>query len=98
MGWRHGGRPNREMFKTTLYLEPKDIEAIREIQRVSGQRTRAGAIRYALQAVRREPPDTTVIAGRILQWADSLAFVSPSEQHKLWALSFELYNLINERE
>ena len=52
---------------------------------------------HALRAAAHEPPDTTAIAGRILKWADSLAFVSPCEQRQLRELSLELYNLINER-
>ena len=85
-------------MKTTIYLGPPDRENIERLRNKTGIRTDAGIIRRALELANVEPPETTRLGVRILQWAETLPYRSPREARELRELTGEMYRLVSSKE
>jgi hypothetical protein len=93
-------RPNRNRRKLSVCLGQEDLNRAEKLCCKPGINTLAAAIRHALdvattppQAVS-EPPDTTKIGLRILQWAESRLMCSQAEKRELRILSRDLYDIV----
>jgi len=86
--------------KTTIRFNDADHAAIERAKRLSGQRTEAKAIRWALRKAVAPPPPpapAVAVAVEVLNFLRSRIFISPIERQRLQELTAKLYNAVTNR-
>ena len=86
------GRINRNRQKRTIYLGPREEEALEGIQQRMGFRTKATAMRFAvMELVRRmdDPGAISIALERLLVAVEGLEMLAPADHRRLGRLCRE---------